>query len=93
MAEEVRTGHLATDLVISLYRVSLGFLLAVVVGVPIGLWMGQKALARAAFLPIVNFFRAGVHPQPREGRRAARPDEHVEIACHRQGGSTQPGPR
>ncbi len=34
---------------------------------------------------------SGLHPQPGEGRRASRPDEHVEIACHRQGGSTQRG--
>lgn len=57
LGEEVRTGRLATDLITSLYRVSCGFLLAVVAGVPIGLWMGQKALARVALLPIVNFFR------------------------------------
>jgi NitT/TauT family transport system permease protein len=57
LAEEVRTGRLTIDLITSLYRVSFGFLLAVVAGVPLGLWMGQKAMARAAFLPIVNFFR------------------------------------
>ena len=55
--EEFRSGRLITDLVTSLFRVTLGFLLAVVTGIPTGLWMGQKAWARTAFLPIVNFFR------------------------------------
>ena len=56
-AEEIRSGRLFTDLVTSLFRVTCGFLLAVLTGIPIGLWMGQKAWARTAFLPIVNFFR------------------------------------
>ena len=55
--EEIRNGRLITDLTTSLFRVTCGFMLAVFTGVPIGLWMGQKAWARAAFLPIVNFFR------------------------------------
>jgi NitT/TauT family transport system permease protein len=55
--EEMRTGRLVTDLTTSLFRVSCGFLLAVVTAIPMGLWMGQKAWARSAFLPIVNFFR------------------------------------
>ena len=55
--EEIRTGRLITDLITSLFRVTCGFVLAVVLGVPMGLWMGQKAWARTALLPIVNFFR------------------------------------
>jgi len=55
--EEVRTGRIVTDLSTSLFRVSVGFLLAVISGVPFGLWMGQKLAARTAFLPILNFFR------------------------------------
>jgi NitT/TauT family transport system permease protein len=55
--EEIRNGRLITDLITSLFRVTAGFLLAVVTGVPIGLWMGQKRWARTALLPIVNFFR------------------------------------
>lgn len=55
--EEIRTGRLFADLVTSLFRVSCGFALAVVTGIPIGVWMGQKAWLRAAMLPIVNFFR------------------------------------
>lgn len=55
--EEIRTGRLFTDLITSLFRVTCGFGLAVVTGIPGGLWMGQQALARTAFLPVVNFFR------------------------------------
>jgi NitT/TauT family transport system permease protein len=55
--EEIRNGRLITDLVTSLFRVTVGFLLAALTGIPIGLWMGQKAWARTAFLPVVNFFR------------------------------------
>ena len=55
--EEIQSGRLFTDLITSLFRVSVGFGLAVLTGVPVGLWMGQKMLARVAFLPIINFFR------------------------------------
>src|SRR5450755_3497854 len=44
--EEIRNGRLITDLVTSVFRVTAGFLLAVLTGVPIGLWMGQKTWAR-----------------------------------------------
>src|SRR5216684_71549 len=56
--EEVRSGRLVDDLVASLFRVTTGFALAVFSGVPIGLWLGQRALARSAFLPLINFFRS-----------------------------------
>ncbi len=56
-AEEIRTGRLLQDLITSLFRVACGFVLAVLTGIPVGLWMGQKAIARVAFLPVVNFFR------------------------------------
>ena len=55
--EEVRSGRLFSDLITSLFRVTCGFSLAVMTGLPAGLWMGQKEVARTAFLPIVNFFR------------------------------------
>ena len=55
--EEIASGRLGNDVVASLWRVSLGFLLAVVLSVPVGLWMGHHLRARAALLPTVNFFR------------------------------------
>jgi NitT/TauT family transport system permease protein len=54
---EAGTGRLFTDIVTSLFRVSCGFLGAVGLGIPIGVWMGQIVTARVALLPITNFFR------------------------------------
>ena len=58
LGEELRTGRLAGDLVASLFRVTAGFMLAVVLGVPAGLWLGHHVRARYAFLPGINFFRS-----------------------------------
>ena len=55
--DELRSGRLVTDLTTSLYRVTCGFTLAVVAGLPVGLWLGQKLAPRMAFLPLINFFR------------------------------------
>jgi len=54
---EIASGRLFNDTVTSLYRVTCGFLLAVVSGIPTGVWMGQVLSARLAFLPMTNFFR------------------------------------
>ena len=56
--EEVRTGRLPNDVVASLFRVTAGFTLAVALGLPLGLWLGHSARARAALLPAVNFYRS-----------------------------------
>src|SRR5450432_1300602 len=58
LGEEVRSGRLLTDLVASLFRVSIGFILAVVLGVPTGLWLGHHVRSRLALLPAINFFRS-----------------------------------
>jgi NitT/TauT family transport system permease protein len=55
--EEVRTGRLFDDLVASLFRVSTGFMLAVALGIPLGLILGHRARVRVALLPAINFFR------------------------------------
>jgi NitT/TauT family transport system permease protein len=57
LGEEIRTGRMLNDLSTSLFRVTTGFLAAVMTGIPMGLWMGQKLAARTAFLPMLNFFR------------------------------------
>jgi NitT/TauT family transport system permease protein len=57
LVEEARSGRLWSDLITSLFRVTCGFMIAVLMGVPVGLWMGQKSWARTSFLPVVNFFR------------------------------------
>jgi taurine transport system permease protein len=46
-------GHLAD----SLYRVLVGFGLAVVTAVPLGLWIGWSPRARAVFDPLIEFYR------------------------------------
>ena len=56
--EEVRTGRLLGDLVASLFRVTTGFMLAVLLGIPAGLWLGQHVRSRFALLPAINFFRS-----------------------------------
>jgi NitT/TauT family transport system permease protein len=58
IADEVRSGRLFNDAVASLFRVMVGFLLAVALGVPAGLLLGRSLAAGQAFLPIVNFFRS-----------------------------------
>jgi NitT/TauT family transport system permease protein len=55
--EEIGKGRLFDDIVASLFRVAVGFGLAVLLGCPLGLWMGSRATARVALLPAVNFFR------------------------------------
>lgn len=55
--EEVRQGRLLRDILASLFRVGTGFLLAVVLGVPLGLCLGSSTRLREALLPWINFFR------------------------------------
>ena len=55
--EEMISGRLINDVIASLWRVAVGFLLSVVLGVPVGLWLGQHMQARQAFVPQLNFFR------------------------------------
>lgn len=56
--EEVQTGRMLDDVVASLFRVTTGFGLAVLFGIPVGLWLGNHTRARTAFLPAINFFRS-----------------------------------
>ncbi len=58
LSGEVRSGRLLRDAVASLFRVAIGFGGAMLLGVPIGLWLGHSTLARATLLPFVNFLRA-----------------------------------
>ncbi|HYJ84659.1 MAG TPA: ABC transporter permease [Pyrinomonadaceae bacterium] len=58
LGEELRTGRLPADLVASLFRVTTGFMLAVLLGIPVGLWLGNHVRSRLAFLPAINFFRS-----------------------------------
>ncbi|HEX7294634.1 MAG TPA: ABC transporter permease [Pyrinomonadaceae bacterium] len=55
---ELGSGRLLDDLIASLFRVSSGFLLAVLLGLPTGLWLGHHFRSRVALLPALNFFRS-----------------------------------
>lgn len=55
--EEVSSGRLFSDMIASLWRVAVGFILSAGLGIPLGLWLGQHVYARQAFLPTLNFFR------------------------------------
>lgn len=54
---EAGSGRLFNDIVTSLFRVCCGFLMAVALGIPLGVWMGQVPAIRVALLPMTNFFR------------------------------------
>src|SRR5262245_18755428 len=58
LVQEVRSGRILDDAIAWLFRVSAGFLLAVALGIPVGLLLGHSARARDALLPLVNFFRS-----------------------------------
>ena len=58
LAGEIASFRLVNDAIASLYRVGVGFLAAVALGVPAGLLLGHSATGRRALLPIVNFFRS-----------------------------------
>lgn len=55
--EEIASGRLFNDVIASLWRVAVGFVLSAGLGIPFGLWLGQHIRARQAFLPMLNFFR------------------------------------
>jgi NitT/TauT family transport system permease protein len=55
--EELVAGRLANDIIASLWRVAIGFAISAVLGIPIGLYLGQHLYARQAFVPMLNFFR------------------------------------
>lgn len=55
--EEITEGRMLNDIVASLWRVAVGFTISTVLGIPIGLWLGQHLKARQALVPMLNFFR------------------------------------
>src|ERR1700722_9070832 len=55
--EELTAGRLLNDIVASLWRVFVGYYLAGILAIPLGLWLGRHAVVRKAFLPALNFFR------------------------------------
>lgn len=55
--EVMQSGSLWSDVAISCYRVVMGFLIAVVIGVPLGLLAGAYKLVNAVLKPLIEFFR------------------------------------
>lgn len=55
--ELIINGKLLKNTVASLFRVSIGFSLAVVLGVPLGIVLGRLEIARLLFNPLVQFLR------------------------------------
>lgn len=51
------TGSLASNILVSAFRVVLGFFIAVLVGVPLGLIMGVFALPRKVISPLIELLR------------------------------------
>jgi len=57
LAELVKEGLLFKYIVASLFRVTVGFTLAILVGVPFGLLLGWSRHAQEAFNPLIQAFR------------------------------------
>jgi NitT/TauT family transport system permease protein len=55
--EEIKAGRLFDDVIASLWRVGVGFVVSATLGIPAGLWLGQHLHTRRAFTPMLNFFR------------------------------------
>lgn len=55
--EEIHSGRMVQGMIASLFRVSVGFLMAVLLGIPLGLWLGSRLSVRLSLLPLVNFNR------------------------------------
>lgn len=53
----IGTGSLASNAAVSAFRVVLGFLLAAIIGVPLGLIMGSSDLIRRLISPMVDVLR------------------------------------
>jgi len=55
--EEFKAGRLVNDVVASLWRVFVGYYVAAILAIPLGLWLGRQPRVRNALLPMLNFFR------------------------------------
>jgi len=55
--ELISTGVLFKHTVASLYRVTAGFYLAVITGIPLGIVLGRVKAARQLLIPIIQFLR------------------------------------
>ncbi|WP_353987663.1 ABC transporter permease [Ruicaihuangia caeni] len=54
---QAQNGQLWSDIAVSVYRIFVGFLLATVMALPLGVLMGANAHAEAALEPLIDFVR------------------------------------
>lgn len=57
MGELITNGTLLKNTVASLFRVSVGFSLAVILGIPLGMILGRLPLVKLLFNPLIQFLR------------------------------------
>ncbi len=57
IGELAQKGFLVKHVVASLFRVTWGYLMAVIVGVPFGIFLGWRRRAELAFAPLIEFLR------------------------------------
>lgn len=57
LVELTLNGTLLKHSIASLYRVTVGFYLAVLLGVPLGILLGRVSILRDLFTPLINFLR------------------------------------
>ena len=57
LLELIADGSLFKHTVASLFRVTAGFYMAIILGIPLGIFLGRSRLAGLIFNPIVNFLR------------------------------------
>jgi NitT/TauT family transport system permease protein len=57
LGELIKNGTLLRHTVASLYRVTAGFYLAIVLGIPLGMVLGRLQFARSLINPLVQFLR------------------------------------
>jgi NitT/TauT family transport system permease protein len=55
--ELITDGRLLKDSVASLFRVTIGFYLAAIIGTPLGIFLGRVALANQVINPLIQFLR------------------------------------
>jgi NitT/TauT family transport system permease protein len=57
MNELIVNGTLLKNTVASLFRVSVGFTIAVIIGIPLGIILGRLEIAKLLFNPLIQFLR------------------------------------
>lgn len=57
MGELIANGSLLKNTVASLFRVSIGFSLAVILGIPLGIVLGRVEITKLLFNPLIQFLR------------------------------------